>query len=270
MPTINHVIHQLSALSGPLTAHTVDTLKAGDETAEVRGIATVFMASHAILETAIERGLNLVITHEAPFYHHFDQIDILADDPIYLTKKALIEESGIAVFRWHDHIHRNAPDLVVEGLLRDLEWTPYVEAQESRMSLPLKTPPLAIPTMTLEEVARYVKRKLDVPFVRVVGDLAMPCTRVGLLPGYCGGGALAIPFFQGDELDLIITGEGPEWETPEYVRDAVSQGRTKALIVLGHSKSEESGMKYLADWVKPMFPDIRIEFIADPPLFRAV
>ena len=35
-----------------------------------------------------------------------------------------------------------------------------------------------------------------------------------------GGGALAIPYFEAEHLDLIITGEGPEGETPEYVRDA--------------------------------------------------
>jgi putative NIF3 family GTP cyclohydrolase 1 type 2 len=250
---------------------TVDTLKFGSSGTEVRGVATTFMASQNVLRRARNRGLNLIIAHEGPFYSHRDQLDILQNDPVYRSKLRFLENDDMAIFRLHDHIHRNNPDGIVDGLIRDLEWESYVdEMPKSGLRLPLKTSPLTIPNTTLREVAEYVKAKLNAPFVRVVGDPAMACSRVGLLPGYCGGGALAIPFFQNEELDVIITGEGPEWETPEYVRDAVFQGRHKALIVLGHGKSEESGMKYLVDSLKPMFPTIPMEFIGEEPLFQIV
>lgn len=57
----------------------------------------------------------------------------------------------------------------------------------------------------------------------------MECQRIGLLAGYRGGGEVVIPLFQNQNLDLIIAGEGPEWESPEYVRDALQQGKKKHL-----------------------------------------
>lgn len=122
--------------------------------------------------------------------------------------------------------------------------------------------------MTVKEIAEYVKRKLGIGFVRIAGDVTLNCTRIGLLAGYRGGGALSIPLFEKENLDLIISGEGPEWETPEYVRDAVYQGKQKALMVIGHAESEEPGMKYLSEWLKPIFPEIPIRFIPEKGIYR--
>jgi hypothetical protein len=49
---------------------------------------------------------------------------------------------------------------------------------------------------------------------------------------------------------VVVAGEVPQWETYEYVRDAVSQERKKAIVFIGHINSEESGMKFCADWLK--------------------
>ena len=37
------------------------------------------------------------------------------------------------------------------------------------------------------------------------------------------------------------------WDTTEYVRDAIAMGQPKALVMIGHEKSEEAGMKYLRE-----------------------
>ena len=267
MPTINQVVDILQK-SAIALEKTVDTLKVGEGTAEVLGIASVFMPSHDILQRCAARRLNLVIAHEAPFYHHLDQLNVWPGDGVLQAKQQLIHESGLAIFRWHDHIHRTHPDLIVDGLIRDLDWTQYLTSGKPKLDLPLETKPLVIPKMPLRDVVQHIKARLRLDFVRVVGDPEMTCVRVGVLPGYCGGGALAIPYFEAEHLDLIITGEGPEWETPEYVRDALSQGKAKALIVLGHGPSEESGMKYLVDWMRPLLPCLPIEFLAEARLFR--
>lgn len=246
---------------------TVDALMTGDPRDTVTGIATVFMPTYSVLQNAAATGLNLVIAHEAPFYHHRDDRSALADDPVLAAKQALIDQSGLAIFRWHDHMHRFGPDAICAGMVRDLGWESYVdEADESHR--PLKFAPLTIPPATVETVVRHIKARLDVPWVRIVGEPSMQCTRVGLLPGYCGGGSLAIPYFRDAQLDLIVTGEGPEWETPEYVRDAVAAGFAKALVVVGHSRSEFSGMKYLAEALALQYPEIRVEYLPDPQLFQ--
>ncbi|NOV01481.1 Nif3-like dinuclear metal center hexameric protein [Paenibacillus planticolens] len=256
---LDHLIEPVGRLSV-----TVDTLKSGDPSTEVKGIATTFMATHHVIQTAIDRGVNLLITHEGTFYHHHDQIEPLLSDSVYLAKQKLIEESGIAIFRFHDYWHRYRPDGIMTGLIQALDWTSYVTENRPAASL------LRIPPMTVEELAGYLKSKLGISFVRAAGDLSMTCTRVGLLAGYRGGGGMAIPLFQKDGVDVIIAGEGPEWETPEYVRDAVHQGRKRAFIALGHAESEEPGMKYLAEMLKAKFPDLPVHFIAEKQVFQSI
>jgi putative NIF3 family GTP cyclohydrolase 1 type 2 len=129
---------------------------------------------------------------------------------------------------------------------------------------------LHIPSLTLERTAQYLKEKLQIPYVRVVGNPEMLCSRVGLLVGYRGGAALALPLLKDYNLDLVIVGEGPEWETPEYVRDAIHQGRNKAYIALGHAESEQPGMKELAERLRHQFPGIPVYFISQKPLFRII
>lgn len=262
MPTVQDIVAKLTETVGHIE-NTVDTLKSRNGMDEVAGIATTFMPTYNVLLRAAAKGLNLVVAHEAPFYHHRDQIDFLERDPVYLAKKAFIEEARIAIFRFHDHMHRHNPDKIAEGLIQKLGWETYVDECNMNTTIQLNIHPLTIPITAVRDVVEHLKRQLKVPFLIIVGDLSMPCSRVGLLPGYCGSGSLAIPFFQHGNLDLVIIGEGPEWETPEYVRDAVDQGINKALIILGHESSEEWGMKYLAQSMQDIYPGIPVEFISE-------
>jgi hypothetical protein len=60
---------------------------------------------------------------------------------------------------------------------------------------------------------------------------------------------------------VLIIGEAREWEVVEYAADTVTAGKKKALIVLGHVVSEQAGMKYCAEWLKPVIPELPIEFV---------
>ncbi|MCM3724863.1 Nif3-like dinuclear metal center hexameric protein [Neobacillus cucumis] len=244
--------------------NTVDTLKFGDPNMVVKGIAITFMATQKVIERAINLGANLLITHEGLFYSHIDHIEIVEESPVYLEKRRLIKESGIAIYRFHDYIHRYQPDGIMVGLIEALGWKTYVEKNQPTSTI------VKIPSMSLREIAEYVKGKLGIEFVRTVGNLDGTCTRIGLLAGYRGGGSLSIPLFEKEKLDLIISGEGPEWETPEFIRDAVYQGKQKALMVLGHAESEAPGMKYLAEWIETIFPGIPVHFIPEKPIFQVV
>ncbi|MBD0383622.1 Nif3-like dinuclear metal center hexameric protein [Paenibacillus sedimenti] len=261
--TIKDIIDKLMEPVGQLES-TVDTLRSGSLNTEVKGIVTTFMATHHVIEQAVAMGANLLITHEGTFYSHLDRTESLEKDPVYREKQRLIDESGIAIFRFHDYWHRYQPDGIMAGLIQALDWQSYVDDHQPAASI------LTVPAMTVKEIAEYAKNKLGISFVRVAGDLSITCTRVGLLAGYRGGGALAIPLFENEHLDLIISGEGPEWETPEYVRDAVHQGRKMALIVLGHAESEVPGMKHLAERIGMMFPTIPVHFIPGKQIFQVI
>ena len=65
-----------------------------------------------------------------------------------------------------------------------------------------------------------------------------------------------------DAVDLLVIGETQEWETVEYVRDAVTQGRHKALVLFGHEISEEPGMEQCAQELRILFPAMRVDHLA--------
>ena len=55
----------------------------------------------------------------------------------------------------------------------------------------------------------------------------------------------------------------------QRVRDAVAQGRHKALILLGHEVSEEPGMERCAKELRELFPRVRVDHIeAGQPLWN--
>ncbi|WP_055108739.1 Nif3-like dinuclear metal center hexameric protein [Paenibacillus ihumii] len=261
--TIQQILDQLTA-PAPTLEHTVDRLETGDPAAEVTGIGVTFMPTHQVIRNAAGLGINLLITHEGAYYSHHIQTDLLRENEVYSQKQELIEASGIAVFRLHDAIHKYNPDGITAGLVQAMGWEDFVLKFHPASAV------LNLPEMTAAEIAEQAKLKLDIPYVRVAGDLSMRCRRAGILVGYRGGGANAIPLFGEENLDVIIAGEGPEWETPEYVRDAVQQGRRKALIMLGHAESEAPGMRALAKRLQALFPTVPVHYLKERPLFQIV
>jgi putative NIF3 family GTP cyclohydrolase 1 type 2 len=96
--------------------------------------------------------------------------------------------------------------------------------------------------------------------MRVVGDPKLKITRVALSPGAAGMQS-EIGALENSDIQLLITGESREWETVEYTADAVSEKRSKALIMLGHIPSEQAGMEECVRWLKPLVPELQVEFI---------
>ncbi|WP_308635458.1 Nif3-like dinuclear metal center hexameric protein [Paenibacillus silvisoli] len=238
-----------------------DRLLFGDASAEVTGIAVTFMATLEVLEQAHAFGANLVISHEGVFYSHHHVLPVQEEEPVYHAKLEAITSLGLAVYRYHDGVHRQGIDGIMEGLVQALGWEGFVESHEPAAAV------VSLPPCTVGELAEHVKRRLGLGMLRAVGNPAMTCSRVGLLVGYRGGGGLAIPLFERHRLDAVIYGEGPEWETPEYVRDAAHAGQAKALLVLGHAESEQPGMRLLADRLADRFPSVPVHFVPVAPVF---
>ena len=82
-----------------------------------------------------------------------------------------------------------------------------------------------------------------------------------------GGGSLGLGqeemparLMHEEQLDIMVCGEITEWTLSAYVRDAADMGFNKAMIVVGHERSEETGMKYLADLIRPLVGEIPVQF----------
>lgn len=233
---------------------TVDTFKDGNPDAIVRGIGVTMMATLDVLQRAVGSGRNLIITHEPAFYSHADRLDQLeaAQDPVLAAKRAFIKEHGLIIWRLHDHWHRRHPDGIQVGMLGALGWQAFSNAD---------TNIVVLPETSLGELAATIKQRLGARAVHVVGDADMRVTRLALLPGFQGF-ARHVRALQQPDIEVVVIGEGLEWETMPYVADAVSAKMRKALIVVGHIPSEQAGMDEFARWLRTIVTEVPIELIA--------
>ncbi len=232
---------------------TVDTFKAGDPDIPVTGVAVTMMATMDVLQRASAKGLNFVITHEPTFYAHLDTPEgIPESDAVWAEKRAFIEKHGMVVWRFHDHWHMRKPDGIEAGNVHALGWEKFQRADNQYL--------FVIPETTVKELAKQVSQKLGSSVVRVVGDPAMKITKVGFSPG-AAGSEREIRALEQDDVQVLMVGETREWETVEYAADAVSEGRKKALIVIGHIPSEQPGMEECARWLKNFVKAVPVEFV---------
>ncbi len=250
------------SVPGGLPNATVDTVKLGDPSRPLAGVVTTFLATHDVLRQAVAQRANLVITHEPTFYNHEDEVGWLDRDPVYAAKRKLAEDGGLVVFRFHDGLHRHVPDGVWTGMLKQLGWEQYADPKTPRV--------LVFPSPNpVTGLVASLKRKLGIAAVRVIGDKDLLFRRVGFAPGAMPGRD-QIATFARQDLDVLVCGEVREWETSEYVRDAVAQGGKKALIVLGHAVSEEAGMKWLAGWLSARLGGMVVTHLPAGEPFRVV
>lgn len=241
----------LKEIPGAPFSNTVDTLKSGNASQRVSGIVTTMFATVDVIKQAAEQNANFIIAHEPTFYNHTDDPNWVPNNKVVHSKQELIKKLGITVWRFHDYWHSHHPDGIFYGVLKQTGWHQYYKEGEMMINIP--------PT-SLKNVAEHLKSSLGVTHIRVIGDLSLNCKSIGLMPGAAGGNA-QISFVEKNNPDVMIVGETPEWETMEYYRDKVALGNKSALIVLGHSLSEEPGMEWLVHWLKPLVPGLNITHI---------
>lgn len=229
---------------------TVDTLKTGSRDQVVTGVVTTMFATIEVINKAIEVNANFIIAHEPTFYNHLDETAWLEKDPVYTFKVELLEKHGIAVWRNHDYVHALEVDGVQAGVVNELGWNEYYKQNAL----------LEIPSANLSDLIGHIKSKMNVPAMRYVGDLDQSISRVLLLPGAIGG-RRQIEMAMKEKPDVIIVGESPEWETPEYVRNANEMGEKLSLIVIGHSASEEGGSEFMAEWIRKNILEVIVTHI---------
>ena len=155
----------------------------------------------------------------------------------------------IVVFRIHDHMHRQRPDFTFSGTAREVGLDPSTETAPNSHRF-------VIPETTLGELAARVKKIRGDDAIRVVGDPNAKVSRIAI------GAGMATPAVNAPDVDVVIGGEQREiegtFDSPEYVMDAATLGVPKGWIILGHNMSEESGMQEMADWLRPIVPEVKV------------
>jgi putative NIF3 family GTP cyclohydrolase 1 type 2 len=219
--------------------NTVDTLKSGNRDIKVTGIVTTMFATLEVIQKAIALNANFIIAHEPTFYNHTDDTSWLQGDPVYRFKSDLLKKHNIAVWRNHDYVHSLTTDGVRAGVTSKLRWEKFINPSNPSV--------FEMPAQSLQSLIGHVKQTLGVPTLRYIGDLTQSCKRILLMPG-ASGGRSHLTALAREKPDVIVCGEIAEWETAEYVRDAMTKGDKLALVVIGHVASEEPGSAFLASW----------------------
>src|ERR1700761_7666261 len=232
---------------------TVDTFKGGNPDTPVTGIAVTMMATMDVLQRASAKGLNFVITHEPTFYAHLDTPEGMPEsDPVWTEKRSFIEKHNMVVWRFHDHWHMRKPDGILVGMVHVLGWEKY-----QRKDFPYG---FTLPETTVQKLAQETAAKLGSSVLRVVGNPDMKVTKIALSPGSAGF-VRETHALERDDVEVLLLGETREWETVEYAADAATQGKRKALIVIGHIPSEQAGMEECTRWLETFVSNVKIEFV---------
>lgn len=251
--TVQEIIDTiLKEVPGAPFPKTVDTLKSGSGDRVVTGIITTMFTTIPIIEQAIKLKSNFIIAHEPTFYNHEDDKEWVKENKIVFKKAALLEKNDITIWRFHDYSHALKPDAISYGVAKKTGWLQFYKTDD---------PILKLPPQSLQQLCNHLKKSLGIPQLRVIGNLQKKCETVALLPGAWGGKA-QVGIAAEKNPDVLIVGEISEWETGEYIRDSQALGSNTALIILGHAVSEEPGMEWVAEWIKPKFPGIKIQHIA--------
>ena len=248
----SELMNELFALAKPFdTSRTCDTCKAGDPDVPLTRVAVSMFATPDVVRQAKEFGAELLIVHEPTYYSH---MDVHTEDPIECEKRRFIEESGVTVWRYHDHPHHTAPDIIAEGEMKymeldgDVEWTDIFDLVRVHLRKP----------MTPRELAAHLEEKLDIAHLRICGAADAPCTEVSGMFGTPGG---VFDELKREGSEIVMTGEACEWMLGEYARDAAQLGHKKALIIMGHIGSERDGMRLTEEIVKRLHPELETRYI---------
>lgn len=229
-----------------------DTYKFGGAETTVKGIATSAFVTIEVVERAAAAGLNMIIPHECTFWNDRDDTAIASRDPLYAKKVELMKKHDIVVFRIHDHMHAQRPDFTYVGSARDV-------GLDSRYETAPGSHRFVIPPTTLGELAASIKKRNGARALRVVGDPQAKISRIQLGVGY------ATPAINSPDVDVVISGEQQEadsnFDSPEYILDAVTLGIAKGWIMLGHVVSEEAGMLEMAEWIRGFVPEVPVQLV---------
>lgn len=208
----------------------------GDPNETVRGVLVALDVTDAVLEEAVSRGANLIVTHHPVIFHPMKRVT--ADTLVWKLIRA-----GISVICAHTNLDIAAGgvnDLLAENLaLRDVTTLPpdgmaRVGTLERGM-----TPP---------EFAYYVKRMLDANAVRYC-DGGRAIERVAVCGG-SGGSFLAEVAASGAQ--AFVTGDVKH----DVMLEAVRLGVT--LIDAGHFGTENHVTQYLAALTGAVLGDVPV------------
>jgi putative NIF3 family GTP cyclohydrolase 1 type 2 len=237
----------------PWRDKTTDGIKAGDLSTVVTGIAVAVTPTMDVLRRAAADGHNMFVVEEPTFYAPNEAPGSRANDPVYLAKRALVDDRKLVIFRLSEHWHARRPNPAAAGLAATLGW--------SKAGIDGSEYLYAIPHTTVAALTAHVRDALGARALRVVGRQDMPVRTVFVSPGTTAMPAVLTHL---PRADVVISGEPREWEAVPYVLDTWSANLGKGMIAVGRVASLSPGARLAAVWVRSMVSEVPVTFIDTP------
>jgi len=254
--------HFLSLATWVDPEKTVDRVIIGDPDKEVRRVLVTWIASFQAVRAAVERGCDLLMTHEPTFWVHANEMANLEDSDIAAAKRGFIERAGLVVLRNHD-VWDRFPQIGIPWA-----WAQFlgVGAEPAATGAGGYQHRYDIAPVALDAFAARVAERtaaLGEPFVQVVGDGRQAVSRIGVGTG-C---ACNIRIFQEMGCDAsIVCDDGSGYWSP--IQRAADEGHP--VIRVNHGTSEEPGMVTLTRYINEHLPGVEAEHLPHGSSFRLV
>ena len=228
----------------------------GSPDTHVNGIGCLWNIHHKSLVMAIEKGLNMLICHEAIWMEPQDSswYDGPAEYEIKpnLMRRELLDRHGIVVYRSHSNWDALPGDGIVDQAIEALGLSGLSVVSRQKYFGVHRLPE----SMTVKALADRAAEGLGYDGCRVFGDAAKTVRQFSFLIGGFGGNQFHMPQ-AAKELgsEAIIIGEMSEF----IAMGALELGMP--VIETLHSVSEMPGIRRQAEVLGKALPDLRVEFI---------
>lgn len=218
---------------------TRDHLLHGSEETTVHTIGVCWVATMQAIQEAVKQQVNLIITHENPFYQCSTQMHTAAFEAAQ-KKRRLLEQHGISVYRCHDVWDCIQTYGVADQWAKLLGYTFAERRQESYYQA------ADIPETSLENLAKHTCAVLQNDHeegVYVFGDAASRIKRIAI-----GTGAATDLYemldFHPDA--VIVCDDGiTNYDAAQYAVD-----HSIGMVVVNHAAVERTGLKAMVPWMK--------------------
>ncbi len=246
----------------PVKEPSVDRIVIGDPDTKIQKAGTCWTPYFKTLRVAYDNGINVMIVHEPTFYTHWDldkkDSDFYnAPSPAreqYIaaveTKRKWIEENGMVIIRCHDVMDilgnfgipfalGSALGFSNQDIIRQKDYFNVYKIQPEKAA----------------NVATYIAGKLKEihqPGVAFYGDPDRMVASIGL-----GTGCICDPQQYAElkpDLTIAIDDTIRTWIHTTYAEDTGNP-----LVVINHGTSEETGMRYLNEYMKQQIPDVEFQ-----------
>lgn len=242
MATVQMVYDAIDAAADFTLALDFDNpgLLVGDPNEQVRGVLAALDVTGSVIDEAISRGVNLIVTHHPVIFHAMKRVT--SDTLVWKLIRA-----GISVISAHTNLD------IAKGGVNDLLAQKLALGGTQVLELTRGTDGMGRigvleRGMTPPEFAYYVKRMLDLPAVRYC-DGGRAIERVAVCGG-SGGSLLDAAIEKGCQ--ALVTGDVKH----DVMLDAVRRGVT--LIDAGHFGTENLVVPYLADLARSVCGDVPV------------